>query len=70
MVLISSSFLQIKFELNLKVEVLWNVTNFSIYLNALFHVVISFKIRNVSTAIVLILLICKKGMFALFSNSS
>ena len=30
---------------------------------------ISFKMRNASTAIVLILLICKKGMFVLFSNS-
>ena len=31
---------------------------------------ISFKMQNVSTAIVLILLICKKGKFALFNNSS
>ena len=31
---------------------------------------ISFKMRNASTVIVLILLICKKGMFVLFSNSS
>ena len=29
---------------------------------------ISFKMRNVSTAIVLILFICKKGMFALFNH--
>ena len=30
MVLISSSFLQIKFELNFKVEVLWNLTFFNL----------------------------------------
>ena len=29
---------------------------------------ISFKMRNVSTAIVLILFICKKGIFALFNH--
>ena len=39
MVLIRSTFLQIKFELNFKVEVLWNLTIFLIYLNELFHVV-------------------------------